>query len=115
MAIKLEPGDLEACDAAMRLEQAEEDYIRARGDGIALVSTAHPRSPWYRRVWLWLRRPQLSPDSLETIRIYPALHASAPKGFLCADCTMDKEACPTCYKVWWQRRHPNVHQMTGYP
>jgi N4 Gp49/Sf6 Gp66 family protein len=28
--IKLEPGDLEACDAAMRMEQAEEDYIRSQ-------------------------------------------------------------------------------------
>lgn len=26
MPIKLEPGDLEACDAAMRLEKAQEDY-----------------------------------------------------------------------------------------
>jgi N4 Gp49/Sf6 Gp66 family protein len=30
MPIKLEPGDLEACDAAMRMEQAQEDYIRAK-------------------------------------------------------------------------------------
>lgn len=46
----------------------------------------------------------------ETVCIDPALHAAASKGFLCADCTIDKEACPTCYKVWWQRRHPNVQQ-----
>jgi hypothetical protein len=30
MTIKLEPGDLEACDAAMRLEQAQEHYAFAR-------------------------------------------------------------------------------------
>jgi hypothetical protein len=83
-------------------------------DGVALCSTAHPRGSLL-RWWLWgrWRRPRLSPDSLETIQIDPALHASAPRGFLCADCTMDKEACPTCYKAWWQRRHPNVHQMMG--
>jgi len=38
-------------------------------DGIALTSTAHPVAPWYRRIWLWLRGPRLSPDALETIEI----------------------------------------------
>lgn len=79
-------------------------------DGVALTSTAHPRAPWYRRLWWALRRPKLSPDSLETITIDPAVHASAPRGYLCSDCTIDKEACPTCYAVWWRRRHPNVRQ-----
>jgi Phage protein (N4 Gp49/phage Sf6 gene 66) family len=32
MTIKLEPGDLEACDAAMRWEKAQEDYALARAD-----------------------------------------------------------------------------------
>lgn len=82
-------------------------------DGVSLMSTSHPQAPWWRSLVLALRRPRLSPDSLETIYIAPALHAAAPKGLLCADCTMDKEACPTCYKVWWQRRHPNVQQMSG--
>src|ERR1700752_4975444 len=39
-------------------------------DGVALCSTAHPRtSRW--RWWLWdrWRRPRLSPESLETIEI----------------------------------------------
>ena len=40
-----------------------------------------------------------------------ALHASAPLGHKCADCTMDKEACPTCYAAWWKRRHPNTVQI----
>ena len=39
-----------------------------------------------------------------------ALHASAPAGHKCADCTMDKEPCPACYTVWWQKRHPNTVQ-----
>lgn len=30
---------------------------------------AHPRAPWWRRVWMWLKRPTLSEDSLETIEI----------------------------------------------
>lgn len=38
-------------------------------DGVALTSTAHPVAPWYRRLWLWLRRPRISPESLETIEI----------------------------------------------
>jgi hypothetical protein len=38
-------------------------------DGVALTSTAHPRAPWYKRVWFALRRPKLSPDSLETVEI----------------------------------------------
>ena len=37
-----------------------------------------------------------------------ALHASAPEGHKCADCTMDKEACPICYTTWWHKRHPNT-------
>jgi ferredoxin len=80
-------------------------------DGVALTSAAHPRAPWYRRVWLALRAPRLSPESLETIYIDPAKHASAPQGYLCADCTMCEDACPLCYKIWWQRRNPHVHQM----
>lgn len=38
-----------------------------------------------------------------------AMHASAPQGQKCADCSMDKEACPTCYHAWWTKRHPNVN------
>jgi hypothetical protein len=38
-------------------------------DGVSLISAAHPRSAWYRRLWFWLRRPTLSEDSLETICI----------------------------------------------
>ena len=38
-------------------------------DGVSLFSTSHPRAPWYRRLWFWLRRPKLSPDSLETMEI----------------------------------------------
>jgi hypothetical protein len=38
----------------------------------------------------------------------PQLHASASKGYKCADCTMDKEACPDCYACWWSEHHPNT-------
>lgn len=41
-------------------------------------------------------------------RCEAALHASAPTGLKCADCTIDGEACPTCYSAWWTHRHPNV-------
>jgi Phage protein (N4 Gp49/phage Sf6 gene 66) family len=34
-----------------------------------LTHIAHPVAPWYRRWWLALRRPRLSPESLETIEI----------------------------------------------
>ncbi len=37
-----------------------------------------------------------------------ALHASAPTGMKCSDCTIDHEACPACYSAWWKKRHPNV-------
>ena len=36
------------------------------------------------------------------------LHASAPVGYKCSDCSIDSEACPTCYRAWWTKRHPNV-------
>jgi len=38
-------------------------------DGVSLTSAPHPYLPWYRRLWLALHRPKLSPDSLETIEI----------------------------------------------
>jgi hypothetical protein len=41
-----------------------------------------------------------------------ALHASAPAGLKCADCTMDGEACPDCYAAWWRSRHPHT-QVIG--
>lgn len=47
------------------------------------------------------------------VNLSPALHASAPKGSLCADCAIDNETCPTCYRVWWQSRHPNTIQLAG--
>lgn len=39
------------------------------GDGISLMSAAHPTSPWYRRLLFWFYQPGLSEDSLETIEI----------------------------------------------
>lgn len=37
-----------------------------------------------------------------------AMHASAPAGYRCSDCTIDKEPCPACYAAHWRARHPNV-------
>lgn len=37
-------------------------------DGVALISTAHPRAPWWRRWYRWLP-PRLSEDALEQITI----------------------------------------------
>lgn len=39
------------------------------------------------------------------------LHCSALPGSKCADCSIDQEPCPTCYRVWWARRHPNVREV----
>jgi hypothetical protein len=44
-----------------------------------------------------------------------ASHASAPAGCKCADCTIDGEACPTCYAAWWKARHANVEQSDAAP
>lgn len=42
-------------------------------DGVALVSIAHPRPPWYKTLLFWLRHPfgmnMLNKDSLEDIEI----------------------------------------------
>lgn len=38
----------------------------------------------------------------------PALHASAPAGMRCADCSIDQEPCPACYTAAWTKRHVNV-------
>jgi len=40
--------------------------------------------------------------------IINAMHASAPNGYKCADCTIDKIPCPRCYEIWWIHNHPNV-------
>jgi hypothetical protein len=45
----------------------------------------------------------------EQAYLIPALHASAPQGFKCADCTMDKIPCPPCYQAWWQQENPHKH------
>lgn len=39
------------------------------GDGVALISAAHPRTPWWRRVAMFFRRPKLTPDNFETVEI----------------------------------------------
>lgn len=36
------------------------------------------------------------------------MHSSSPEGMKCSDCTIDKEPCPRCYSVWWEKRHPNT-------
>lgn len=41
------------------------------------------------------------------------MHASAPDGYRCADCAMSHEACPTCYRAWWAKRHPNFIGALG--
>jgi hypothetical protein len=38
-----------------------------------------------------------------------AMHASAAEGNGCSDCAIDQEACPVCYRVWWNKRHPNTN------
>jgi hypothetical protein len=49
----------------------------------------------------------------ERIEIEQILHASAPKGMLCSECTMDQEPCPTCYHTWWAQRHPNTQLVSA--
>ena len=46
---------------------------------------------------------------LEQKQAASALHASAPTGYMCSDCSMDKEPCPDCYRAWWQKKYPNNH------
>jgi len=40
-----------------------------------------------------------------------AMHASAPEGLKCSDCTLAEQPCPTCYTEWWKKQHPNVHEI----
>ena len=43
-------------------------------DGVSLISCAHPKTPWYKRLWFWVSLqwlyPPLDPDSLEDIEIH---------------------------------------------
>lgn len=65
--------------------------------------------PFYKRWWDWLCGKPFDADIPEI------LHASAPAGMKCADCTMDEEPCPLCYEAWWQKRHPHTYQMKAEP
>lgn len=38
-------------------------------EGISLTSAAHPRAPWYKRLWHWVSLRRLHPSTLETIEI----------------------------------------------
>jgi hypothetical protein len=38
------------------------------------------------------------------IDLTAALHASAPTGQKCADCSIDGVPCPACYAAWWPTR-----------
>jgi hypothetical protein len=49
----------------------------------------------------WLKEFLLQSLNME------AIHASAPMGYKCADCTIDNEPCIGCYSTWWKKRHPN--------
>lgn len=57
------------------LSKAWEDAYRnyPNFDGVSLTSSAHPRKPWYKRLWMRLywffKAPTLNPESLETIEI----------------------------------------------
>jgi hypothetical protein len=42
---------------------------------------------------------------------HEAMHASAPPGHKCSDCTIDGEPCMTCYTAWWKKRHPHHHEI----
>jgi hypothetical protein len=42
-----------------------------------------------------------------------ALHASAMEGYVCADCTLAREACPDCYRAWWKKRHSDAPQFSS--
>lgn len=35
-----------------------------------------------------------------------AMHASAPEGHTCADCSLDDVPCPPCYEAAWKKKHP---------
>lgn len=42
-----------------------------------------------------------------------AMHASAPVGLKCSDCTIDEEPCPACYGAWWRERHPHSREISS--
>jgi hypothetical protein len=38
-------------------------------DGVSLISTAHPRASWYKRLWSFFFRPRLHDDAIVTEEI----------------------------------------------
>jgi hypothetical protein len=57
--------------------------------------------------------PASDKDAVDRQQNAHALHASAPAGQKCADCTMDKEPCPACYSAWWHKKHPHTRHLGG--
>ena len=77
-------------EANVRLEQATTDHLR-------LIKKYHE-----------VREQRDAANA----RTEEALHASAPDGCKCADCTMDREPCPKCYAAWWQSKHPHTFMVS---
>ena len=79
--------------------------------------TIDDRAVQFRGDW---SAPELSADVMRAFKpwniegakieskMHEAMHASAPSGYVCAYCSLDKEPCPDCYQAWWRKRHPNT-------
>ena len=63
MSIRLEPGDLDACDAAMRREQAVEDYVRAKAQLGAEMTDQEIEKEIQAK---GLNAPRITPESIES-------------------------------------------------
>jgi hypothetical protein len=50
-------------------------------------------------------------------QFHPAMHASVPFniGLTCSDCRIDSEPCPTCYSIYWAKKHSTNHTSKETP
>lgn len=75
-------------------EISHEDHLRVHADALAIMSTAHPRAPWWKRLWMRIRQPDLNEGSLEEVVI--ELPPNVPEhGWTCFHCW---EHFPPTYK-----------------
>lgn len=115
-----EPRDasLALLDEVRRLRCSERDTrewrVRHCGGGVFIVERRLPATPPAECAWLQIA--VLDTDLAQSATLTQKLlaerapmHAGAPHGMRCADCTMGKVPCWPCYRVWYRRTHPHVH------
>lgn len=105
------PLDKQDLDAAVRHGCSNPHCTHQHVDTLHIAARCHPKA--HQEVTYTLNSGVVRVICAEcdmlileiAVADHAAAHISAPAGHRCADCTIDQEPCPACYRKWWQRRH----------